>query len=161
MRHRVKGRKLGRTKSHKEQMLRNMVVSLFQHESIRTTEAKAKEARRLAEKLLTWGKRGDLHSRRLALRYLASAEVVKKVFDVLAPRFEDRDGGYTRIVKLDVRRGDAAPVVILELTEKSKELEEEKAARKAKKEARREAKRKAEEEAMAMEAAAEEEEEKE
>jgi len=138
-----------------------MVVSLFQHESIRTTEAKAKEARRLAEKLLTWGKRGDLHSRRLALRYLASAEVVKKVFDVLAPRFEDRDGGYTRIVKLDVRRGDAAPVVILELTEKSKELEEEKAARKAKKEARREAKRKAEEEAMAMEAAAEEEEEKE
>jgi len=138
-----------------------MVVSLFQHESIRTTEAKAKEARRLAEKLLTWGKRGDLHSSRLALRYLASAEVVKKVFDVLAPRFEDRDGGYTRIVKLDVRRGDAAPVVILELTEKSKELEEEKAARKAKKEARREAKRKAEEEAMAMEAAAEEEEEKE
>lgn len=157
MRHRVKGRKLGRKKSHKEQMLRNMVVSLFQHESIRTTEAKAKEARRLAEKLLTWGKRGDLHSRRLALRYLASAEVVKKVFDEIAPRFENRDGGYTRIVKLEVRRGDAAPVVLLELTEKSKELEEEKAARKAKKEARKEAKRKAEEEeAMAMEAAEEE-----
>jgi large subunit ribosomal protein L17 len=161
MRHRVKGRKLGRKKSHKEQMLRNMVVSLFQHESIRTTEAKAKEARRLAEKLLTWGKRGDLHSRRLALRYLSDAEVVKKVFDVLAPRFEDRNGGYTRIVKLENRRGDAASVVLLELTEKSKELEEEKAARKAKKEARKEAKRKAEEEALAMEAAAEEEEQKE
>ena len=161
MRHRVKGRKLGRKKSHKEQMLRNMVVSLFQHESIRTTEAKAKEARRLAEKLLSWGKRGDLHSRRLALRYLASAEVVKRVFDDIAPRFAGRDGGYTRIVKLEVRRGDAAPVVLLELTEKSKELEEEKAARKAKKEARKEAKRKADEEAMAMEAAAEEEGEKE
>jgi large subunit ribosomal protein L17 len=161
MRHRVRGRKLGRKKSHKEQMLRNMVVSLFRHESIRTTEAKAKEARRLAEKLLTWGKRGDLHSRRLALRYLASAEMVKKVFDEIAPRFEGRDGGYTRIVKLEARRGDAAEVVLLELTEKSKELEEEKAARKAKKEARKEAKRKAEEEAMAMEAAAEEEGEKE
>lgn len=138
-----------------------MVVSLFQHESIRTTEAKAKEARRLAEKLLTWGKRGDLHSRRLALRYLASAEVVKKVFDDIAPRFQDRNGGYTRIVKLETRRGDAAPVVLLELTEKSKEIEEEKAARKAKKEARKEAKRKADEEAMAMEAAGEEEGEKE
>jgi large subunit ribosomal protein L17 len=161
MRHRVKGRKLGRKKSHKEQMLRNMVVSLFRHESIRTTEAKAKEARRLAEKLLTWGKRGDLHSRRLALRYLASAEAVTKVFDDIAPRFAGRDGGYTRIVKLEVRRGDAAPVVVLELTEKSKELEEEKAARKAKREARKEAKRKAEEEAMAMEAGSEEEEEEE
>ena len=142
-------------------MLRNMVVSLFQHESIRTTEAKAKEARRLAEKLLTWGKRGDLHSRRLALRYIPSAEVVKKVFDEIAPRFENRNGGYTRIVKLEVRRGDAAPVVLLELTEKSKELEEEKAAKKAKKEARKDAKRKAEEETLTREAAAEEEGEKE
>jgi large subunit ribosomal protein L17 len=161
MRHRVRGRKLGRKKSHKEQMLRNMVISLFQHESIRTTDAKAKEARRLAEKLLTWGKRGDLHSRRMVLRYVASAEVVRKIFEDIAPRFGSRNGGYTRIVKLEVRRGDAAPVVLLELTEKSKELEEEKAARKAKKEARKEAKRKADEEAMAMEAAAEEEGEKE
>jgi large subunit ribosomal protein L17 len=161
MRHRQKGRKLGRKKSHKELMLRNMVASLFQHESIRTTEAKAKEARRLAEKLLTWGKRGDLHSRRLALRYITSAEVVKKVFDEIAPRFGNRDGGYTRIVKLEVRRGDAAPVVLLELTEKSKQKEEEKAARRAKKDARKEAKRKAEEEAVATEAAAGEEGEKE
>jgi large subunit ribosomal protein L17 len=156
MRHRVKGRKLGRTKSHRERMLRNMVVSLFQHESIRTTEAKAKEARRLAEKLLTWGKRGDLHARRLAFRYLSSAEIVKKVFEEIAPRFDGRDGGYTRIVKLEARRGDAAPVVVLELIEKSKQVEEEKAARKAKKEARKEARRKAEEEAIAMEEAAEE-----
>jgi large subunit ribosomal protein L17 len=138
-----------------------MVASLFRHESIRTTEAKAKEARRLAEKLVTWGKRGDLHSRRMVLRYIASAEIVKKIFEVIAPRFEGRDGGYTRIVKLEARRGDAAPVVLLELTEKSKELEEEKATRKAKKEARKEARRKAEEEAIAREAAAEEEGEKE
>jgi large subunit ribosomal protein L17 len=156
MRHREKGRKLGRTKSHRERMLRNMVESLFRHESIKTTEAKAKEARRLAERILTWGKRGDLHSRRLVLRYLSDAGIVTKVFEEVAPRFEGRDGGYTRIVKLEARRGDAAPVVLLELTEKSKKLEEEKAARKAKKEARKEAKRKAEEEATAEEAVEEE-----
>jgi large subunit ribosomal protein L17 len=136
-------------------MLRNMVSSLFENESIKTTEAKAKEARKLAEKLLTWGKRGDLHSRRLALRYVADAGLVKKVFETIAPRFEDRDGGYTRIIRLNQRRGDAASMVILELTEKGKEVEEEKAARKARKEAKKEARLKAEEEAAAMEAQAE------
>ena len=151
MRHRQKGRKLGRTKSHRELMLRNMVVSLFENESIRTTEARAKEARRLAEKLLTWGKKGDLHSRRLALRYISNAAVIKKVFETIAPRFEGRDGGYTRIVRLSQRRGDAASMVVLELTEKSKEIEDEKAARKAKKEAKKEARRKAEEKEAAME----------
>ena len=133
-------------------MLRNMVASLFENESIKTTEAKAKEVRKLAEKLLTWGKRGDLHSRRLALRYVSDAGLVKKVFETIAPRFEDRAGGYTRIIKLNQRRGDAALMVILELTEKGKEVEEEKAARKAKKEAKKEARLKAEEEAAAMEA---------
>jgi len=151
MRHRQKGRKLGRTKSHRELMLRNMVASLFENESIRTTEARAKEARKLAEKILTWGKKGDLHSRRLALRYISSATVIKKVFETIAPRLEGRDGGYTRIIKLGQRRGDAAPVVILELTEKGKEVEDEKATRKAKKDAKKEAKRKAEEEEEAME----------
>ncbi len=136
-------------------MLRNMVASLFENESIRTTEAKAKEARRLAEKLLTWGKRGDLHSRRLALRYISDAGLIKKVFESIAPRFEDRAGGYTRILRLNQRRGDAAPMVILELTEKGKEVEEEKAARKAKKDAKKEARIKAEEEAAAMDAQAE------
>lgn len=145
MLHRHKGRKLGRTKSHKDLMLRNLVVSLFENESVRTTEARAKEARRLAERVLTWGKRGDLHSRRLALRHISNAAVIKKVFDTIAPRFAGRDGGYTRIIKLSQRRGDAAPIVVLELTEKSKEIEDEKAARKAKKEAKREARRKAEE----------------
>jgi large subunit ribosomal protein L17 len=151
MRHKVKGRKLGRTKSHRELMLRNMVTSLFRHESITTTEARAKEARRLAERIVTWGKKGDLHSRRMALREVSDAEVVKKVFDTIAPRFEDRQGGYTRIVRLGQRRGDAAALVMLELTERGEEVEEEKASRKAKREARREAKRKMEEE-MAAEA---------
>jgi large subunit ribosomal protein L17 len=157
MRHRHKGRKLGRTKSHRDLMLRNMMASLFESESIRTTEAKAKEARRLADKLVTWGKRGDLHARRLVLRYVSKAGLVKKIFEEVAPRFGGRNGGYTRIIKLDHRRGDAAPMVILELTEKSKELEEEKAARKAKKEAKKEAQRKAEEEAAAVETEEEEE----
>ena len=147
MRHREKGRKLGRKKSHRESMLRNMVASLLEKESIKTTEARAKEARRLAEKLVTWAKRGDLHSRRLSLRYVSNAAVVKKLFDTLGPRFQERDGGYTRIVKLSRRRGDAAPLVLLELTEKSAKIEEEKAARKAKKEAKREARLKMEEEA--------------
>ncbi len=136
-------------------MLRNMVASLFENESIRTTEAKAKEARKLAEKLLTWGKRGDLHSRRLALRYISDAGLIKKVFESIAPRFEDRPGGYTRILRLNQRRGDAASMVILELTEKGKEVEEEKVARKAKKDAKKEARIKAEEEAAAMDAQAE------
>ena len=157
MRHRQKGRKLGRTKSHRELMLRNLVTSLFENESVKTTEPKAKEARKLADRVLTWGKRGDLHSRRLALRHILDAAVVKKVFETLAPRFEGRPGGYTRIIKLGERRGDAAPMVILELTEKTKEVADEKAARKARKEARKEAKRKEEEEAAAMEAAEEEE----
>jgi large subunit ribosomal protein L17 len=151
MRHREKGRKLGRKKSHRNLMLRNLVASLFDKESVKTTEARAKEARRLAERIVTWGKKGDLHSRRLALRYIQDAGLIKKVFETLAPRFEGRNGGYTRIVKLANRRGDAAKIVILELTEKGKEVEEEKAARKAKKEAKKEARKKAEEEAEATE----------
>lgn len=126
MRHRQKGRKLGRKKSHRELMLRNLVTSLFEKESVTTTEAKAKEARRLAERIVTLAKRGDLHSRRLVLRHIRNAAIVKKIFETIAPRFEDRQGGYTRILKLSRRRGDAAPMAILELTEKTKvEVEEE------------------------------------
>ncbi|MGD9139977.1 MAG: 50S ribosomal protein L17 [bacterium] len=124
MRHRQKGRKLGRTKSHRELMLRNLVTSLFDNESIRTTEAKAKEARRLAERMVSFAKRGDLHARRQVLKQISNQDVVKKLFDSIAPRFEGRNGGYTRIIKLARRHGDAAPVAILELTEKSKEAEE-------------------------------------
>lgn len=124
MRHRQKGRKLGRTKSHRELMLRNLVTSLFDNESVRTTEAKAKEARRLAERMVSFAKRGDLHARRQVLKQINNQDVVKKLFDSIAPRFEGRNGGYTRIIKLARRHGDAAPVAILELTEKSKEAEE-------------------------------------
>jgi large subunit ribosomal protein L17 len=136
MRHRQKGRKLGRTKSHRNMMLRNLVTSLFSNESVRTTEAKAKEARRLAERMVSYAKRGDLHARRQVLRYINDQDIVRKLFDSIAPRFEGREGGYTRIIKLTRRHGDGAPVAILELTEKSEEAaekEEKKVARAARK----------------------------
>lgn len=136
MRHRQKGRKLGRTKSHRNLMLRNLVTSLFSNESVRTTEAKAKEARRLAERMVSYAKRGDLHARRQVLRHINDQDIVRKLFDSIAPRFEGREGGYTRIIKLTRRHGDGAPVAILELTEKSEEAakkEEKKVTRAARK----------------------------
>ena len=96
-------------------MLRTLVADLVRHESIRTTEAKAREARRIAEKLITSGKRGTLHDRRQVLAKLGDEGAVRKVFDELGPRYESRPGGYTRIVKLGPRKGDAAPMAILEL----------------------------------------------
>jgi large subunit ribosomal protein L17 len=122
-------------------MLRNLVTSLFLTESVRTTEARAKEARKLAERLVTWAKKGDLHARRMAFRYVRDDEALKSLFETVGPRFAARQGGYTRIMKLGRRHGDGAPVVILELVEKSAKIEEEKAARKAKKEAKIEAQR--------------------
>lgn len=119
MRHRNAGRKLGRNASHRKALFRNMVTSLFEHERIRTTDAKAKEVRRVAEKLITLGKRGDLHARRQVLSYVRSKAVVAKLFDDLAPRYAQRPGGYTRIVKLGFRRGDAAPVSVLELVQEA------------------------------------------
>lgn len=115
MRHLKKGRKLGRNAPHRKAMLRNMVTSLFRHERIETTDAKAKEVRRMAEKLITLGKRGDLHARRLAFRHVREPLVLKKLFDDLGERFRGRPGGYTRITKIGFRRGDAAPVSIIEL----------------------------------------------
>lgn len=115
MRHRKFGRKLGRTSSHREAMLRNMVTSLFSHERIVTTTPKAKEARRVAEKMITLAKRGDLHARRQALSFIRSKEIVAKLFDVIHLQFTDRNGGYTRIVQTGIRQGDAAPMAILEL----------------------------------------------
>ena len=119
MRHRMRAGKLGRTGSHRVAMYRNMVTSLLEHERIRTTDAKAKEVRRLADKMITLGKRGDLHARRRALRVIRRREVAAKVFDDLAERYRDRAGGYTRVVKLRNRRGDAAPVSIVELVERA------------------------------------------
>lgn len=96
-------------------MLRTTVTDLLRHESIKTTEAKAREIRPLAEKVITRGKKGTLHQRRLAAAFLTDESVVRKVFDELGPRYEDRPGGYTRIVKLGQRKGDAAPTAIIEL----------------------------------------------
>ena len=115
MRHRKAGRKLGRTAAHRNAMLRNMVTSLLEHERIVTTVPKAKEARRVADKMITLAKRGDLHARRQAYAYIRSKEVVAKLFDELEPQYADRQGGYTRIIRTGVRHGDAASMAILEL----------------------------------------------
>ena len=117
MRHKRKGRKLGRTSAHRKAMLANMVTSLFQHEKIKTTEPKSKELRRTAEKLVTLAKRGDLHARRLAAKSVRDKEILKKLFDDIGPRYTDRNGGYTRIVKLGTRFGDGAPMAVIELVE--------------------------------------------
>lgn len=117
MRHGKSGRRLGRTTSHREAMFRNLVTSFLNHEKITTTDAKAKEIRSVAEKMITLGKRGDLHSLRQAASYIREKSVVTKLFSTIAPRFKDRPGGYTRIVKLGVRQGDAAPVSLIELVE--------------------------------------------
>ena len=108
-------RKLGRDSSARKALLRGIVTSLFRYERIETTEAKAKELRKIAEKMLTLAKRGDLHARRQALAYMMDKDVVKKLFDAVAPKYKDRQGGYTRIIKTGVRQGDAAPMVIIEL----------------------------------------------
>jgi len=107
--------KLSREKSHRDMMLRNIVTSFLREERVETTEAKAKELRRAAEKMITLGKRGDLHARRQALAFINDEDVVKKLFDDIAPRYKDRHGGYTRMVRIGPRRGDAAPMVLVEL----------------------------------------------
>ena len=117
MRHGKSGRRLGRTTSHREAMFRNLVTSFLNHEKITTTDAKAKEIRSVAEKMITLGKRGDLHSLRQAASYIREKSVVTKLFSTIAPRYKDRAGGYTRIVKLGIRQGDAAPVSLIELVE--------------------------------------------
>lgn len=117
MRHRKKGRELSRTRTHRRAMLRNMVTSLIIHERIRTTEAKAKELRPYAERLITLAKKGDMHSRRVAGRQIADREALRKLFDQIGPRFEARPGGYTRILKLGARKGDGAELALIELTE--------------------------------------------
>ena len=119
MRHAKAGRRLGRKSSHRIAMFRNMVTSFFIHEKITTTDSKAKEIRPIAEKLITLGKRGDLHSRRLAAAYIRDAKTVAKLFTQIAPRYQERDGGYTRIIKLGVRPGDNAEISILELVEET------------------------------------------
>ena len=115
MRHKVAGRKLGRSSSHRRALYRNLVTALLNYEKITTTEAKAKEARGLAERMITLGKKGGLHARRQALSFISDNKVTEKVFNELASRYADRPGGYTRIAKLGPRLGDGAFVVQLEL----------------------------------------------
>nr|WP_267926683.1 50S ribosomal protein L17 [Desulfolithobacter dissulfuricans] len=124
MRHRKAGRKLGRTTAHRKAMLRNMVTSLLEHERIVTTVPKAKEARRMAEKMITLGKRGDLHARRQALAYIRSKDIVAKLFEEISVQYQDRKGGYTRIIRTGTRNGDAAPMAILELVDFEESYEE-------------------------------------
>ena len=119
MRHQKAGRKLSRDSSHRVSMLRNMVTSFLSDERIETTDAKAKELRKLAEKMITLGKRGGLHARRNALSVIKDRKIVKKLFEDIAPRFQDRQGGYTRIFKAGNRPGDGALLSVIELTTKA------------------------------------------
>jgi len=116
MRHMNQGRKLNRTSAHRKALFRNLVLALLKHERIKTTDAKAKDLRHFADRMVTLGKRGDVAARRLAFNFLQSRDDVKKLFDEIAPRFKDRNGGYTRVVKFGFRRGDAAPLSIIEFT---------------------------------------------
>jgi large subunit ribosomal protein L17 len=118
MRHRKAGFKLGRLTQHRWAMFRNLLTGLFRHERIETTEAKAKAVRGLADHVVTLAKRENLHARRQVLQLVPDSEVVGRIFDTIAARFSDRNGGYTRIVKTRVRHGDAAPMVLLELVDR-------------------------------------------
>ncbi len=126
MRHRVEGRKFGREADHRKALMNNLVKELVRHERIVTTHAKAKEARRLFDRVITYGKRGEVHHRRLAYRILADRTLVKKVFDELAPRYENRNGGYTRIMQYGQRRGDNAPMAIIEVVDRVEKESEDK-----------------------------------
>ena len=117
MRHQRSGKKLGRDSAHRKALYANLTASLIEHGRIRTTETKAKAVRPIAEKMITLGREGSIHARRQALAYLRTQEVVHHLFSEVAPRFKDRPGGYTRVVKLGPRQGDAAPMAYLELVD--------------------------------------------
>ena len=123
MRHNKGYRKLNRTGSHRKAMFSNMAASLFEHEQIVTTLPKAKELRPIAEKLITLAKRGDLHARRQAFARLRNDEIVSKLFDTLAERYKERNGGYTRVLKAGFRHGDLAPMAVIELVDRDPEAQ--------------------------------------
>jgi len=131
MRHLNQGRKLNRTSAHRKALFRNLVLALIRSERIRTTDAKAKELRRFADRMVTLGKRGDLSARRRAFAFIQSRDAVKKLFDEIAPRFKERAGGYTRVIKYGFRRGDAADLSIVEFTGSSEEAKAKKPRKKA------------------------------
>jgi large subunit ribosomal protein L17 len=122
MRHLKAGRRLSRTTEHRQAMMRNLVTALLEHERVETTRAKAKEARQWAERFITLAKRGDLHARRQTLSFIRSRQVVAKLFGELRERFQDRPGGYTRIIPLGFRLGDGASLSILELVGRPEKL---------------------------------------
>jgi large subunit ribosomal protein L17 len=148
MRHLKSGRKLNRTSSHRWALMRNLVTALLRDEKIRTTDPKAKELRRWADRVITLGKQGSLHARRRALGIVQDKAVVRKLFDTIGPRFKDRPGGYTRIIKIGQRRGDAAPLSLIELVAGS-DAHAGQAPSGGEKKGRRSRRRKAEEEASA------------
>ncbi len=121
MRHAKSGRKFNRTASHRKAMFANMAVALIKHEQIKTTLPKAKDLRGVVDRLITLGKRGDLHARRQALSVLRDSTIAAKVFEELAERYEDRPGGYTRVIKAGFRFGDTAPMAVIELVERNPE----------------------------------------
>ena len=118
MRHRQSGRKLNRTSSHRKSLFKNMAQALLKHEQIVTTLPKAKELKRVVEKLITLGKKGNLHSRRLAFNQIRDKDMVSKLFDSLAKRYSDRKGGYSRVLKAGFRYGDSAPMAVIELVDR-------------------------------------------
>src|SRR5258705_13846058 len=118
MRHRVAGVKLGRTSAHRKAMFRNLVTSLLEHEAVRTTDAKAKEVRRWGDQMITLAKQGTLHARRRAAAVVRQSSIVKKLFDELGPRYASRNGGYTRVIKIGLRAGDAAALSVVELVDR-------------------------------------------
>ncbi|RMF58996.1 MAG: 50S ribosomal protein L17 [Calditrichaeota bacterium] len=139
MRHRKAHRKLNRTASHRKALIANLAASLFEHKQVTTTTAKAKEARKTVERLITFAKRGTVAARRQVLKVVTDKKIVKNLFDEIAPTYKDRNGGYTRVVRLGYRRGDGADMALLELVgyeglliEKHKAKEEEKAKKKEK-----------------------------
>ncbi|MFM7232214.1 MAG: 50S ribosomal protein L17 [bacterium] len=131
MRHRKDHRRLGRKREHRHALLRNLVTALFQYERIETTVAKAKEARRLAERMITFGKRGDLAARRHVARFIMKPEIVEKLFATIAPWYTERNGGYTRIVRIGHRLGDAGETAYLELVKSEEQKEQDRAKRQA------------------------------
>ncbi len=133
MRHRIGFNRLDRKQSHRKAMLRNMATSLFKYERIETTKAKAREVRRIAEKYITRAKADSVHNRRIIARDIQDKAVLNKLFTEIGPMFSERNGGYTRILKLGQRKGDAAEVVLLELVEKTSEPEKGKKKKEAKK----------------------------
>ena len=121
MRHRTSGRKLKRTSQHRRMLFRNLAEALIKHEQIVTTLPKAKELRPVVERLITLGKRGDLHARRMAFARLRDDAMTKKLFEVLGPRYQERQGGYTRVLKAGFRYGDAAPMAVIELVDRDED----------------------------------------